>query len=79
MRIKLIKSINIFTEEDYNENYSRLIVKSLPKDTELDIVRTEEKYDRIMGYLEDGSYITLSYKGVNNYKIITPKRKKVQK
>lgn len=78
MRIKLIKSINIFTEEDYNENYTHLIVKSLPKNTELDIVRTEEKYDRTMGYLEDGSYITLSYKGVNNYKIVTTKRKKVQ-
>lgn len=77
MKIKLIKSINVFTEDKSNKNICRYIVKNLPKDTELDIVRIEENYDRTIGYLEDGSFLTLSYKGVNNYKIVTPKRKKV--
>lgn len=77
MKIKLIKSLNVFTEDKSNVNITRYIVKNLPKDTELDIVRTEENYDRTIGYLEDGSFITLSYKGVNNYKIVTTKRKKV--
>lgn len=77
MKIKLIKSLNVFTEDKSNVNITRYIVKNLPKDTELDIVRIEENYDRTIGYLEDGSFITLSYKGVNNYKIVTTKRKKV--
>lgn len=77
MKIKLIKSLNVFTEDKSNVNITRYIVKNLPKDTELDIVRIEENYDRTIGYLDDGSFLTLSYKGVNNYKIVTPKRKKV--
>lgn len=77
MKIKLIKSLNVFTEDKSNKNITRYIVKNLPKDTELNIVRIEENYDRTIGYLEDGSFITLSYKGVNNYKIVTTKRKKV--
>lgn len=77
MKIKLIKSLNVFTEDKSNVNITRYIVKNLPKDTELNIVRIEEYYDRTIGYLEDGSFITLSYKGVNNYKIVTTKRKKV--
>lgn len=77
MRIKLIKSINIFTEDYSNAYICRYIVENLPKDTELDIVRIKEDCDRTIGYLKDGSFLTLSYKGINNYKIVTPKRKKV--
>lgn len=77
MKIKLIKSLNIFTEDKSNINITRYIVKNIPKDTELDIVRVDENYDRTIGYLEDGSFLTLSYKGINNYKIVIPKRKKV--